>query len=132
MLESLIIQPAFAQDTPAKAPSQITLGRFVPLILIFGVFYLLIIRPQNKKLKEHQEMVNNLKIGTKVITSSGIIGVVKEIDNKENQVEVEISQGVIVKMLRNSVSQLVENKIDNKAENKADKKVEKKSKKWLK
>ena len=77
-------------------------------------------------------MVNNLKIGTKVITSSGIIGVVKEIDNKENQVEVEISQGVIVKMLRNSVSQLAENKIDNKAENKADKKVEKKSKKWLK
>jgi preprotein translocase subunit YajC len=104
----------------------------VPLILIFGVFYLLIIRPQNKKSKEHQEMVNNLKIGTKVITSSGIIGVVKEIDNKENQVEVEISQGVIVKMLRNSVSQLAENKIDNKAENKADKKVEKKSKKWIK
>jgi preprotein translocase subunit YajC len=93
--------------------------------LIFGVFYFLIIRPQNKKIKDHQEMVNNLKIGTKVITNSGIIGVVKEIDAKENLIDVEISHGVIVKMLRASVNDLAEKKVEKNIP----KKVEKNQKK---
>lgn len=116
MIENIIISSSYAQEAQASNKSQVTLGSFVPLILIFVVFYLLIIRPQNKKLKEHQEMVNNLKINTKVITTSGIIGVIKEIDNKNNQVDVEIAPNVIVKMLKNYVGELkdVVEKKDNK------------------
>ncbi len=122
MLESLIISPAHAQEAQTASQSQITIGSFVPLILIFGVFYLLIIRPQNKKVKDHQELVNSLKIGAKVITSSGIIGVVKDIDNKENHVDVEIASGVVVKMLRNSVADLADKKIEKKIDKKTPKK----------
>jgi len=129
MLENIILKSANAQESQASSPSSITIGSFVPLILIFGVFYFLIIRPQNKKIKDHQEMVNNLKIGTKVITNSGIIGVVKDIDDKENQIEVEISQGVIVKMLRNSVNDLAEKKVEKNIAKKTDKNQKKIDKK---
>ena len=74
-------------------------------------------------------MVNNLKIGTKVITNSGIIGVVKDIDDKENLIDVEISQGVIVKMLRISVNDLAEKKVEKnspKKNEKNQKKIDKK------
>jgi preprotein translocase subunit YajC len=87
----------------------------VPLILIFVVFYFLIVRPQTKKMKDHQLMVNNLKVGNKVITSGGIIGVVKDVYEKENQIEVEISSGVNVKILKNYVTDLV---AEEKAKNK--------------
>jgi preprotein translocase subunit YajC len=49
------------------------MGAFLPLILIFGVFYILLIRPQQKKVKQHKEMLNNLRRGDKIITSGGII-----------------------------------------------------------
>ena len=130
MLENIILKPAQAQESQAPtSSSSITIGSFVPLILIFGVFYFLIIRPQNKKIKDHQEMVNNLKIGTKVITNSGIIGVVKDIDDKGNLIDVEISQGVIVKMLRISVNDLAEKKVEKnspKKNEKNQKKIDKK------
>ena len=130
MLENIILKPAQAQESQAAtSSSSITIGSFVPLILIFGVFYFLIIRPQNKKIKDHQEMVNNLKIGTKVITNSGIIGVVKDIDTKENLIDVEISQGVIVKMLRTSVNDLAEKKIEKNSPTKTEKNQKKIDKK---
>ena len=129
MLENIILKSANAQESQVSSPSSITIGSFVPLILIFGVFYFLIIRPQNKKIKDHQEMVNNLKIGTKVITNSGIIGVVKDIDDKENQIEVEISQGVIVKMLRTSVNDLAEKKVEKNISKKTEKNQKKIDKK---
>ena len=65
------------------------IGSFLPLILIFGVFYLLLIRPQQKKVKLHREMLNNIKRGDKIITSGGIIGQVNKInDNRELIVEI--------------------------------------------
>ena len=114
MIENIIINSAYAQDASGSVPSKsaMSAGSFIPLILIFVVFYFLIIRPQNKKIKEHQEFVNNLKIGTKVVTNGGILGVIRDIDKKTNQVEIEIANNVSVKILRNYVSQFVES-IDN-------------------
>lgn len=103
----MFISPAFAQETAVAASSEFSFASFVPLIAIFVIFYFLIIRPQTKKMKEHQEMINNLKIGNKVITNGGIVGVVKDVLTKENMVEVEISEGVNVKILKNYVSELV-------------------------
>ena len=60
---------------------------FLPLILIFGVFYLLLIRPQQKKIKLHREMINNLRRGDKIVTTGGIIcSITKVLDNREIQV----------------------------------------------
>ena len=129
MFENIILKPANAQEAQASPTSSITIGSFAPLILIFGVFYFLIIRPQNKKIKDHQEMVNNLKIGTKVITNSGIIGIIKDIDDKENQIDVEISQGVVVKMLRAAVNDLAEKNLEKKISKKTEKSQKKIDKK---
>ena len=100
---------ANAQEAASSAanPNEFSLTSFVPLILIFIVFYFLIIRPQSKKMKEHQATINALKIGDKVITNGGIIGVVKEINDKENILEIEISEKVSVKILRNYIADLV-------------------------
>lgn len=114
MLNQILISDAFAQSSEAAASQEFSLTSFIPLILIFVVFYFLIIRPQTKKYKEHQEMVSNLKIGNKVVTSGGIIGTVKEIHDKEDQVEIEIASGVTVKILKNYVSDLVVKKDDTK------------------
>ena len=66
-----------------------SIGAFLPLILIFGVFYILLIRPQQKKVKQHREMLNNLRRGDKIITSGGIIGTINKVaDNRELQVQV--------------------------------------------
>ena len=78
------------------------IGSFLPLILIFGVFYLLLIRPQQKKAKLHREMLNNIKRGDKIVTSGGIIALVNKVnDNREliveiaNDVEIKIAPGMI-------------------------------------
>ncbi|OFW81337.1 MAG: preprotein translocase subunit YajC [Alphaproteobacteria bacterium RIFCSPLOWO2_01_FULL_40_26] len=103
----MFISKAFAQATESAAQSEFSFSSFVPLLLIFAIFYFLIIRPQSKKMKDHQEMVNNLKSGNKVITNGGIIGVVKDIFEKENQVEVEIADGVRIRVLKQYVAELV-------------------------
>ena len=82
-MTQFFISEAFAQSADTASQSQFSPASFVPLILIFVIFYFLIIRPQTKKIKEHEKMVNNLKIGNKVITSGGIIGVVREIHEKK-------------------------------------------------
>ena len=75
------------------------IGQFIPLILIFVIFYFFLIRPQQKKVKEHKAMVENLKRGDKVITSGGITGVVERlIDN--DTVEVAIAENVKVEIVK--------------------------------
>ena len=105
-MTQFFISEALAQTADTASQSQFSPASFVPLILIFVIFYFLIIRPQTKKIKEHEKMVNNLKIGNKVITSGGIVGVVREIHEKENQVGVEIASGVVVIILKNNVSEV--------------------------
>ena len=72
------------------------MGAFLPLILIFGVFYILLIRPQQKKVKQHREMLNNLRRGDKIITSGGIIGSINKV-GENRELQVEISEGIEVK-----------------------------------
>ena len=74
-----------------------SIGAFLPLILIFGVFYILLIRPQQKKVKQHREMLNNLRRGDKIITSGGIIGTVDRI-MEDDTIEVILADNVKVKI----------------------------------
>ena len=77
------------------------IAQFIPLILIFVIFYFFLIRPQQKKAKDHKLMVNNLKRGDKVVTSGGIVGTVDRIvDN--NKIEILITEDVIVEVVRDT------------------------------
>ena len=100
-------------------------GAFLPLILIFGVFYILLIRPQQKKVKQHREMLNNLSRGDKVITSGGIIGTVnKVLDNRELQlqisenVEIKIAPGMIADIYTVKETEKKQKSKENQSENK--------------
>lgn len=118
------ITEAKAQEaTQAATNQEFSAASFVPLILIFVIFYFLIIRPQNKKMKEHQALVKALKAGDKVITNSGIIGKITSINEKEDTLDLEISEGVNIEILRSYVSKTIEE------EKKSSKKSNKKSKK---
>ena len=75
------------------------IGQFIPLILIFVIFYFFLIRPQQKKVKEHKAMVENLKKGDKVVTSGGITGTITRIVDND-KVEVEITDNVVVEVIR--------------------------------
>ena len=75
------------------------IGQFIPLILIFVIFYFFLIRPQQKKVKEHKAMVENLKKGDKVITSGGITGTIERVIDNE-RVEVEIAENVKVEIIK--------------------------------
>ena len=77
-------------------------AQFIPLVLIFVIFYFFLIRPQQKKVKEHRSMVQNLKRGDEVITSGGIIGTVERVF-EDDRVEVVISDGVKVQIIKNTV-----------------------------
>ena len=80
-------------------------GTFLPLILIFAVFYFLLIRPQQRKVKQHKEMLSNLKRGDKIITSGGIIGTITKVsDNRE--LNVEVSDNVEIKIAPGMVADL--------------------------
>ena len=81
------------------------MGAFLPLILIFVVFYILLIRPQQKKVKLHREMINNLRRGDKIITSGGIIGSINKVNDKK-ELLVEISENVEIKIAPGMVTDL--------------------------
>lgn len=81
------------------------MGAFLPLILIFGVFYILLIRPQQKKVKIHREMLNNLKRGDKVITSGGIIGTINKV-NDNRELIIEISDNIEIKIAPGMITNL--------------------------
>ena len=85
------------------------IGQFIPLILIFVIFYFFLIRPQQKKVKEHKAMVESLKRGDKVITSGGIVGTVERVIDNE-KVEVKISENVNVEIIRSTGIQGLVNK----------------------
>jgi preprotein translocase subunit YajC len=81
-------------------------GQFIPLLLIFGIMYFLLIRPQQKKMKEHQAMVTGLRRGDKVVTAGGMFGKVIKVHD-EGEVEVEIADGVKVRMVQSTIAQVV-------------------------
>mgnify|MGYP001479052186 CR=1 FL=1 len=89
------------------------IAQFIPLILIFVIFYFFLIRPQQKKVKEHKQMVENLKKGDKVITSGGIVGTVERVMENE-MLEVRISDDVTVEIVRTTGIQALLNKPESK------------------
>ncbi|MDD9726066.1 preprotein translocase subunit YajC [Roseovarius sp. SK2] len=82
------------------------IGQFIPLILIFVIMWFLLIRPQQKKLKEHQAMVAALRKGDQIVTQGGIVGKVTRVKEGE-EIEVEIAEGVKVRVVRNTVAQVL-------------------------
>jgi preprotein translocase subunit YajC len=89
------------------------IGQFIPLILIFVIFYFFLIRPQQKKVKEHKLMVENLKRGDKVITSGGIIGTVERIIDND-KAEISITDNVKVEVIKSTGIQALINNTDQK------------------
>ena len=89
------------------------IGQFIPLILIFVIFYFFLIRPQQKKVKEHKLMVENLKRGDKVITSGGIIGTVERIIDAD-KAEISITDNVKVEVIKSTGIQALINNTDQK------------------
>lgn len=110
---SLFVSEAFAQAAPAApAAGQAPGGfmQFVPMILIFVVFYFLLIRPQIRKQREHADLVKSVKIGDQVISASGIVGTIRDMTDK--LVTLEIASNVKIKMLRTQVSQVLKGNIE--------------------
>ena len=77
------------------------IGQFIPLILIFVIFYFFLIRPQQKKVKDHKIMVANLKRGDKVVTSGGIVGTVERV-MENDKAEIQISENVNVEIVKST------------------------------
>ncbi len=99
-----LISTASAQAQGAAGQSG-ALMQFLPLILIFVVFYFLLIRPQSKRAKEHREMVAALEVGTEVATNGGLLGKVTAVSDQF--ITVEVADGVNVKMQRHTVAQIL-------------------------
>ena len=95
----MLISPAYAQSAGGGSG----LEAMLPLVLIFIVFYFLLIRPQQKKMKDHKEMLGNIRRGDTVVTGGGITGKVTKVDN-ELEVTVEIAKDVKVKVQRSLIS----------------------------
>ncbi|WP_323764332.1 preprotein translocase subunit YajC [Marinovum sp.] len=83
------------------------IAQFIPLILIFAIMYFLLIRPQQKKMKQHQNMVSALRRGDQVVTQGGLIGKVTKVKEDGNEIEVEIAEGVKVRVVQNTIAQVL-------------------------
>ena len=101
----MIINNAFAQAA-GSGGSQGFLVQLLPLILIFVVFYFLLIRPQQKRVKQHKEMISSLKVGSQVVTSGGILAKITKLDD-ENIITASISNDVTVKIKRDTIVELL-------------------------
>ena len=95
---NFFIQDAMAQSGAGSAPSLVS---FLPMLLLFVVFYFLLIRPQQKRTKEHKNMVAGLTKGDEVVTMGGVLGKITEVD--ENFVSLEVAAGTEIKVQRASV-----------------------------
>ena len=100
----MLISPAFAQ-APGGAEGAMIM-QILPIVLIFAVFYFLLIRPQQKKMKQHREMVAALRRGDRGVTGGGIIGTVAKVVN-DNEILLEIAEGVRVRLVRSQVTEIL-------------------------
>ena len=98
----VIAQEAGAPEGPGA------MSLIVQLAIIFAIFYFLLIRPQQKKMKDHQAMTQGLKRGDKILTGGGVAGTVTKAKEGERMIEVEIAEGVKVSVLRSTVSEMLE------------------------
>ena len=96
----MLISPAFAQSAGGSAG----IGQLLPFLLIFVVFYFFLIRPQQKRAKQHKAMIEAIKRGDKIVTSGGITGVVSKAVDGQETVEVEIAKDVKVNVMRTMIA----------------------------
>lgn len=78
----------------------------MPLVAIFAIFYFMLIRPQQKKLREHQNLLNNLRRGDRVVTNGGIIGTINKLTN-DREVLIEIAEGVRIRLVRSMITEVL-------------------------
>ena len=88
-------------------------AQFIPLILIFVIFYFFLIRPQQKRVKDHRLMVQNLKRGDEVITSGGIIGIVDKV-HEDDKIDVTLCDNVKVQIIKSTITSLLKKEIPKK------------------
>ncbi|HQU47578.1 MAG TPA: preprotein translocase subunit YajC [Casimicrobiaceae bacterium] len=100
----MLISPAYAQAA-ASGGSESLLATMLPMVAIFAIFYFLMIRPQQKKQKEHRAMIDALEKGNEVVTAGGIVGRVSKVEDQ--YVGVEIASGVEIRVQRHAISQLL-------------------------
>ena len=101
----MFISQAFAQVGSSTGGSSFLI-QIAPLVLIFAVFYFLLIRPQQKKMKQHKAMVSSLSNGDKVVTAGGLMGTIFKLDD-EKIATVQISENVKVKVVRSTISEVL-------------------------
>ncbi|KMW56223.1 Preprotein translocase subunit YajC [Candidatus Rhodobacter oscarellae] len=94
--------PAYAQAAGAGGGA----GILIPMVLVFAIMYLFMIRPQQKKIKEHQAMVQALRRGDQVVTQGGLIGKVVKVKD-DNELEVELAEGVKVRVVQTTIAQVL-------------------------
>ncbi len=99
------IAPAYAQDAAGGTASMIM--QLAPLLLIFGVFYFLLIRPQQKKMKEHREMLGQIKRGDRVVTAGGIVATITKVKEGSDEIEAEIAPNVRVMVVRGTIGSVI-------------------------
>jgi preprotein translocase subunit YajC len=99
----MLVTPAYAQAAGGAGGA---FASFIPLILIFAIMYFLLIRPQQKKVKDHQKMVEALRRGDQVVTQGGLIGKVTKV-KEDNEVEVELAEGVKVRVVKATIAQVL-------------------------
>ncbi|MGB3448702.1 MAG: preprotein translocase subunit YajC [Xanthobacteraceae bacterium] len=99
----MLITPAFAQAAGAAGDTNSMLMSLLPFALIFVIMYFLILRPQQRKVKEHNDLVKNIRRGDTVVTNGGLVGkVIKVVDDE--QIEVEVADGVRIRQMRQMIS----------------------------
>jgi preprotein translocase subunit YajC len=102
----MLISTAYAQSPGGSMFDQTAMVQFLPLVLIFVVFYFLLIRPQQKKQKDHRSMLDTLRRGDRIVTGGGIVGTVSKVVSPE-EVEVDIAQNVRVRIVRSTISSVL-------------------------
>jgi len=101
----MLISPAYAQVAPGGGAMD-SLGAFLPLILIFVIFYFLLIRPQQKRMKDHKAMLEAIRRGDRVVTNGGIVGTVVKVVS-DTEVSLEIAEGVRVRVMRDMIANVM-------------------------
>lgn len=104
----MLISPAFAQAAGSAAAGNSLTGMFVQLLLIFAIFYLLLIRPQQKRLREHEAKLKVLKRGDKIMTGGGIIAKVVEVKDGADELKAEIAADTVITISRATIRDVID------------------------
>ncbi|WP_426957547.1 preprotein translocase subunit YajC [Muricoccus radiodurans] len=110
----MFISPAYAQDAAAGGATAM-LMQFAPLILIFIVFYFILIRPQQRKMKDHRDMLVQLKRGDRIVTGGGLVATITRVKEGSDEIEAEIAPGVKVTVVRGTIGSVIRPQAANDA-----------------